>query len=445
MARPTFPTTRLMDLSSPTCRPLQLVESSSWTKARHSRLGLQGQALRGCDGGSVVLRCWIRQTRAPEAAADSDASASFLFHVRRIYFEQTELAERVGSCAGARSKVLFDQRRIGFDRHRHKDGASTLAVRRHLSQPCGLKRQHAYHGMHAAGTSLAGIAANIRRTRPAAARHPRSPLGRRRCSSRRPSRPHDETWRLFFCEPGWGLGRLRPTPRLPVLGFVRYVATPRVLFVADEVITGFGRCGDWFGLDPLEPSARHPDLRQGHQRLPADGACSPRLGLPTLLGQGRRRMASCLHLQRSRGARRSGEYANIAILERERRCAPAPGTATRSLPMLLPLAKSPLVSQRIPRRHPSWPRTARSRSVDRPAGSARKGLASDAGRPAFSADCWLPLRCSCPVVGDRCRCRLTKRSMAAALETLALADRGCFNLARRLPARCWKSSCGSPW
>jgi putrescine aminotransferase len=59
----------------------------------------------------------------------------------------------------------------------------------------------------------------------------------------------------FFCEPVIGAGGVFPPPD-GYLEAVRQVCRDTdVLFVADEVITGFGRCGDWFastrfGLEP---------------------------------------------------------------------------------------------------------------------------------------------------------------------------------------------------
>ena len=59
----------------------------------------------------------------------------------------------------------------------------------------------------------------------------------------------------FFCEPVIGAGGVFPPPE-GYLEAVRQVCRDTgVLFVADEVITGFGRCGDWFAssrfaLDP---------------------------------------------------------------------------------------------------------------------------------------------------------------------------------------------------
>ena len=59
----------------------------------------------------------------------------------------------------------------------------------------------------------------------------------------------------FFCEPVIGAGGVYPAPH-GYLSAVRAVCRETgVLFVADEVITGFGRCGAWFasgrlGLEP---------------------------------------------------------------------------------------------------------------------------------------------------------------------------------------------------
>jgi adenosylmethionine-8-amino-7-oxononanoate aminotransferase len=107
-------------------------------------------------------------------------------------------------------------------------------------------RERAYHGMHVAGTSLAGIAANatgygalvddvvrIDWDSPEALREAISAEGPDRVAA-------------FFCEPVMGAGGVFAPPE-GYLAEVRAICREAgVLFVADEVITGFGRCGDWF-------------------------------------------------------------------------------------------------------------------------------------------------------------------------------------------------------
>jgi putrescine---pyruvate transaminase len=107
-------------------------------------------------------------------------------------------------------------------------------------------RDRAYHGMHVAGTSLAGIPANasgygslvddvirVDWDSAAALREAISTAGPERVAA-------------FFCEPVMGAGGVFAAPE----GYLREVRSicreTGVLFVADEVITGFGRVGDWF-------------------------------------------------------------------------------------------------------------------------------------------------------------------------------------------------------
>jgi adenosylmethionine-8-amino-7-oxononanoate aminotransferase len=118
-----------------------------------------------------------------------------------------------------------------------------------------IAREWAYHGMHTYGTSLAGIEPN------------RSGYG-----DLVPDVvlvPHDDTEAIekaidhagaeriagMYCEPVIGAGGVRPVP-------VDYLHTARDLvraagglFISDEVITGFGRIGDWFaaGRFDLDP------------------------------------------------------------------------------------------------------------------------------------------------------------------------------------------------
>jgi adenosylmethionine-8-amino-7-oxononanoate aminotransferase len=118
-------------------------------------------------------------------------------------------------------------------------------------------RQHAYHGMHFAGTSLGGIAPNadgygdvlVPETAHVAWDDPedlRATI----------ERIGAENVAAFFCEPVIGAGGVYPPPE-DYLTSVRKICTEsEVLFVADEVVTGFGRIGgSWFastrfGLEP---------------------------------------------------------------------------------------------------------------------------------------------------------------------------------------------------
>lgn len=117
-------------------------------------------------------------------------------------------------------------------------------------------RQKAYHGMHVAGTALAGIPGNregygelmpaarsVAWDDPAALRAAIDEVGADRVAA-------------FFCEPVIGAGGVYAPPA-GYLEAVREVCREtEVLFVADEVVTGFGRIGGtWFaseryGLQP---------------------------------------------------------------------------------------------------------------------------------------------------------------------------------------------------
>ena len=108
-------------------------------------------------------------------------------------------------------------------------------------------REHAYHGMHLAGTSLAGIAANR--------------AGHGDLDAAVTQVPWDDADALdallaertdiaaFFCEPVIGAGGVYAPPP----GYLQHVreACRRhgVLFVADEVICGYGRTGAMFASD----------------------------------------------------------------------------------------------------------------------------------------------------------------------------------------------------
>ncbi|MGE5460982.1 MAG: aspartate aminotransferase family protein, partial [Solirubrobacterales bacterium] len=116
-------------------------------------------------------------------------------------------------------------------------------------------RERAYHGMHVAGTSLAGIEANasgygtfvgdVVKVAWDSSEELRAAI----------AIAGPERVAAFFCEPIIGAGGVFAPPE----GYLREAREicreTGVLFVADEVITGFGRTGAWFassrwGLEP---------------------------------------------------------------------------------------------------------------------------------------------------------------------------------------------------
>lgn len=207
-------------------------------------------------------------------------------------------------------------------------------------------RGQAYHGMHLAGTSLAGIDANrtgygellpnvstVDRDDPAALAKRIDEVGPDRVAA-------------FFCEPVIGAGGIHLPPE-GYLNEVRRVCRERdVLFVADEVITGFGRLGAWFASGRFD---LEPDLI-----LCAKGLTSGYLPMGAVIAAPQ--VAEPFWSQRGRTWRHGYTYsghatvaaaalANLDIMERE----DIPGRAAETEPALAaglrPLTDHPLVSE----------------------------------------------------------------------------------------------------
>jgi putrescine aminotransferase len=158
-----------------------------------------------------------------------------------------ELAERVASLAPVEGSKVF----LTSGGSDSIDTATKMA-RRHWQllgqsdRTLLITREHAYHGMHVAGTSLAGIEANAAGHGPLVGDVVKvawdSPSALRDAIDR----AGPERVAAFFCEPVIGAGGVFAPPP-DYLGEARAICRETgVLFVADEVITGFGRTGDWF-------------------------------------------------------------------------------------------------------------------------------------------------------------------------------------------------------
>jgi len=123
------------------------------------------------------------------------------------------------------------------------------------SKQITIGRSHAYHGMNAYGTSLGGIPANTDPFVPLVSHVEHVAWDDAPALEKAIETAGAGRVAAFFCEPVIGAGGVYPPPE-GYLASVREICRRHdVLFIADEVITGFGRTGAWlaserFALDP---------------------------------------------------------------------------------------------------------------------------------------------------------------------------------------------------
>ena len=113
----------------------------------------------------------------------------------------------------------------------------------------------AYHGMHTYGTSLGGIEPNRTGYGDMVGDIVFVPHDDAEAVDKAIDHAGAERIAAIFCEPVIGAGGVRPVPVEYLTGVRDAVHAAGGLFISDEVITGFGRMGDWFaanrfGLEP---------------------------------------------------------------------------------------------------------------------------------------------------------------------------------------------------
>ena len=190
-----------------------------------------------------------RTELADAAAAQMRKVAAYSTFGDYVTAPTVELAERLAGIAPVPgSKVFFTSG--GSD---SIDTAAKLARRYwgevgHPEKTVVIGRQKAYHGMHYAGTALAGIPGNPTGTASWCPTPPPSTWDSVDDLRATIERVGPERVAAFFCEPVDRRRRRVPAARrLPRRACARSAREYDVLFVADEVITGFGRIGGaWF-------------------------------------------------------------------------------------------------------------------------------------------------------------------------------------------------------
>src|SRR5580765_4453904 len=162
-----------------------------------------------------------------------------------------ELARRIASLAPVEDAKVFLTPGGGSD---SIDTAGKLArAFWHVPGPSEkqtiVARTLAYHGVNAYGTSLGGIPANAAAFGRLVADVEQVAWDDADALAATIDRLGAEHIAAFICEPVVGAGGVLPPPP----GYLERVAeicrANDVLLIADEVITGFGRLGEWFGSE----------------------------------------------------------------------------------------------------------------------------------------------------------------------------------------------------
>lgn len=143
-------------------------------------------------------------------------------------------------------------------------------------------REGAYHGMAGFGTSFAGIEANAAGygdLLPGVVKVPRDDA----TAVGRVFEEHRGRVAAFLGEPVQGAGGIYPPPEGYWAAVQNHCRTHDVLLIADEVVTGFGRMGRWFGS---ERYGLEPDLVVGAKGITSGYmplgyvVCGPRVAEP---------------------------------------------------------------------------------------------------------------------------------------------------------------------
>lgn len=198
-----------------------------------------------------------RAELAEAAAAQMRQVAAYSTFGDYVTKPTVELAERLAGIAPVPGSKVF----LTSGGSDSIDTAAKLARRYwveagHPEKTVVIGRQKAYHGMHYAGTAIGGIPGNVEGYGvlvPDTATVEWDSVDDLRATIEGIG---PERVAAFFCEPVVGAGGVYPPPPDYLTGVRKVCLEHDVLFVADEVITGFGRIGGaWFasskfGLEP---------------------------------------------------------------------------------------------------------------------------------------------------------------------------------------------------
>ncbi|MBS1845629.1 MAG: aspartate aminotransferase family protein [Actinobacteria bacterium] len=214
------------------------------------------QGNRMLDGPAGLWYCNVGHGRAElaqAAAAQMERIASYSNFQRMATRPAIDLAERLIEIAPIDDGKVF----LGSGGSDMVDFAAKLArrtwqVRGRPQKLTLVTRKQAYHGLHGYGTSIAGLEPNRLGFGPLLEETARVPHSDAEALAALIAERGAETIAAFYCEPVMGTGGVI----LPPDGYLRRVEQicreNDILFIVDEVITGFGRVGTTFASERFD-------------------------------------------------------------------------------------------------------------------------------------------------------------------------------------------------
>jgi adenosylmethionine-8-amino-7-oxononanoate aminotransferase len=259
----------------------------------------------------------------------------------------TELAERIAHIAPMEDAVVFFASGGG-----ESIETAVKLVRRYWSllgresKTIVISRERAYHGLAGYGTSIVGTDTFTVGVGPIAGGTLRVPWDDPVAFAEAVDRAGAETVAAFFCEPIVGAGGVLAPPPGYLEEVERICPERDVLLVADEVICGFGRVGDWFASSRF---AVEPDLvtfakgvTSGYVQL-GGVIVGPRVREPFWApGAGVWRHG---YTYSGHATATAAAHANLDIMEREALPERARALESELADALAPLVSHPLVSE----------------------------------------------------------------------------------------------------
>lgn len=259
------------------------------------------------------------------------------------------LAERVAALVPIAGAKVFFTPGGGSDA---VDSAAKLsrAYWRAVGQPAKqviIGRSHAYHGVNAYGTSLGGIAANTEPFGPLVTLVEHVPWDDAAALAKMIDQIGQDRVGAFICEPVVGAGGVYFPPEGYLADVQQICRDADILFIADEVVTGFGRTGAWFGSQRygIKPDMMTvaKGLTSGYLPLGAVIA-SPRVAEP-FWRTGSAEIFRHGYTYSGHPAACAVGLANLDIIEREQLVARVRELEPALAAALAPLAKHELVSE----------------------------------------------------------------------------------------------------